>query len=269
MLSRGLRTPRRSGSSPYPGPILWGVRLASLAVFVALWEVSRQSETFDQLPSIAGILRALSEMTASGELLGAFWTSNQVMILGLVTSMLIGIPIGLLMGWVGGFLARIGDVYVDLILSVPVAAIIPLIVMAVGLGMVARTLVVVLFVAPIIVVNARTGIRTLPPGVVEMSRVYGIRRLRLWTRVLLPGAMTGIVAGLRLGLGRALTGMILAELLLINAGIGRIIVERQSRFESDHVMAITLAVIIEATVLLRSMEKVERRLLKWAPDTRV
>lgn len=266
------RAARGSGdgiTSDYRAALLWGIRVASLLVFVVFWEAARMTESLTQLPSIAGIFSALGEMLESGELLSAFWTSNRVMILGLAASMLIGVPIGLLMGWIGGFLGRVGDLYVDVLLSVPVAAVIPLIVMAVGLGMVARTLVVFLFVAPIVVVNARAGIRTLPVGVIEMSRVYGIRGVRLWRRVLIPGAMTGIIAGLRLGLGRALTGMVLAELLLINAGIGRIIVERQSRFQAEHVMGVTLAVVIEATVLLRGMEWVERRVLRWAPDTRV
>lgn len=249
--------------------MLLGIRLASVLTFVGCWEAARHSSTFAQLPSINGIVRALVEMIRSGELIAAFWTSNQIIVLGLLVSILLGIPIGLVMGWLGGFVGRIGDVYVDLLLSVPIAAIIPLIVMALGLGILARTLVVVLFVAPIIVVNTKTGIRTLPPGAVEMSRVYGIRGRRLWMRVLFPGALTGIVAGIRLGLGRALTGVIVAELLLINAGVGRVIVERQSRFESEHVMAITLAVVIEATFLLRGMEKLERRFFKWAPDTRV
>jgi NitT/TauT family transport system permease protein len=116
----------------------------------------------------------------------------------------------------------------------------------------------------VIAVNTRTGVRTLQAGWIEMARSFGATERQLWWTIVLPGALPAIVTGLRLGLGRAFTGMIAVELLLVAVGVGRLILEFQGAFESGAVYAVILFLVVEAVALLRLLRYVERRLAPWA-----
>ena len=81
--------------------------------------------------------------------------------------------------------------------------------------------------------------------------------------------MPAIFAGMRIGLGRAITGMVMVELILVASGLGRLLLEFSGRMQSDMVFATVLAVIIEALALLAIMQAIERKLTGWAPNVSV
>jgi ABC-type nitrate/sulfonate/bicarbonate transport system permease component len=143
------------------------------------------------------------------------------------------------------------------------SALIPVVILALGLKLLARAVVVVLFAVAVVAVNTRTGVRTLQSSWLEMARSFGASERQLWWTIVLPGALPAIMTGLRLGLGRAFTGMIAVELLLVAVGIGRLILEFQGLFESGAVYAVILFLVVEAVVLLRLLRSFERRLAPW------
>ena len=97
-----------------------------------------------------------------------------------------------------------------------------------------------------------------------MARSFGASERQLWRTVVLPGALPAVVTGLRLGLGRAFTGMIAVELLLVAVGVGRLILDFQGVFDAGAVYAIVLLLVAEAVLLLRGLTWLERRLTPWA-----
>jgi NitT/TauT family transport system permease protein len=156
------------------------------------------------------------------------------------------------------------DPWLDILLVLPLAALGPLVIIACGVGLAARTVIVGLFAAPVIAVNAITALRNLKPGLMEMAQAFGATRWQLWWRILLPSALPGLLTGLRIGLSRALTGMVIAELLVVAAGVGGLLLEYQSQFDAGAVYGVAVVVMSEAVLLTRLAGRLERRVTEWA-----
>jgi len=212
----------------------------------------------------AGLLRLLT--------MPVFWRalaiSHQALLLGYAAAAVVGVLIGFVMGRSPGADSWL-DPYVVVLLITPMSAMIPLVIIALGIGLLARALVVMLFAVVVIAVNVRAGIRALDPGWLEMVRSFGATESQLWRAVLLPGALPAIVTGLRLGLGRAFAGMIAVELLIASTGIGRLLLDFQGTFESAAMFALTLVLVFEVTVLLHVLQLVERRIAPQAMELAV
>jgi NitT/TauT family transport system permease protein len=240
----------------------WVMRLAFLATLIVLWEwFGRTSNNLLSAPFSETVV-ALGELITEGDLFVAFWKSNQALLLGFGLAVPIGLAVGLLLGRLN-HVQRFVDVHINLLLVTPMAALVPLIVIAFGIGLGARVLVVFLFAVPIIVVNTRAGLTHVDPNLVEMARTFGASERQLWQRILLPGATPGIMAGMRLGLGRALTGMIVVELILIAVGLGEMILNAMSLFDPARMYAVVLVIIAEAFVLMALVRRLEARLTFW------
>jgi NitT/TauT family transport system permease protein len=244
----------------------WGLRLAVFVIGVGLWEyfLSRSQNfllpTFFQMAT--GLFHLVFFETRFWE---ALYISNQALVLGYAASVIAGIPLGLIAGrlpWID----RILNPYFGVLLVMPVAPLIPIAIIALGLGLAARVFIVVLFALVFIAINTRAGVRAVEPALIEMAKSFGAGEGQIWRRIIIPGALPAIFAGLRIGLGRAITGMVMVELLLVASGLGRLLLEFSGRMQSDLVFATVLAVIIEALTLLSVMQTVERRIAPWAPD---
>jgi NitT/TauT family transport system permease protein len=180
------------------------------------------------------------------------------MVLGFGSAVLVGVPLGLLMGrWRAAepFL----NPYLNILLVTPMSALIPIMIMATGLSLFSRVLVVFSFAVVTIVINTRAGLRLVDPAWIEMARAFGATERQLWTKILVRGALPAIFTGLRLGLSRSVTGMITVELLLIALGLGRLIMDFQGRFEAGALYATVIVVITEAVLLLRLFKWFEQR----------
>jgi NitT/TauT family transport system permease protein len=241
----------------------WGLRVFAIVVFLVGWQVLALSLDSLLFPSFTETLSAFTELIVTPQFWSALAVSHQALILGFGAALLFGTVLGLVMGrWRSA--EKVFDPYLNLLLATPMSALIPIIILAIGLGLPARALVVFLFAVVVIVVNTRTGLRTLDPAWIEMARSFGANERTLWRKVLIPGALPSLMTGFYLGLGRALTGMIAVELLLIAVGIGRLILDYQGMFEAGFVYATIMFVVLEAVILLNLLKWLERRLAPWA-----
>lgn len=233
--------------------------LVFLVIVAAAWQAGASVAHSILLPTFTATVAAFVDLIVSGAVWEPLARSNLTMVIGFVVSVLIGVPLGLLMGR-RPFIDRVVAPYVALLVVVPAAPLLPIIVMMIGFGLPAGVLVVVLFTLVYIVVNTRAGIRSVDPRLVEMAVSYGASEASLWRYVLIPGALPAIGTGLRIGLGRAFAGMILGELLLFSTGIGLLILYYRSTNASDHIFAIVLVLLIEAVLIGYVMRRFERRL---------
>jgi NitT/TauT family transport system permease protein len=247
----------------------WALRLGVFVAAVSLWELFLSHSKNFLLPTFSHTAIALFNLVfQEPRFWEALYISNQALLVGYATSVAIGIPAGLLAGRVRS-MDRILNPYVGVLLVMPVAPLIPIVIIALGLGLAARVFIVVLFAVVFITINTRAGVRGVEPALIEMAQSFGASEAQIWRRIIVPGALPAIFAGLRIGLGRAITGMVMVELLLVASGLGRLLLEFSGRMQSDLVFATVLAVIIEALVLLSTMQAVERRVAPWAPDISV
>jgi NitT/TauT family transport system permease protein len=247
----------------------WVLKLSVFAIAVAIWELFLSTSRNFLLPRFSEMARALFHLVfAEPRFWEALAVSNQALLLGYAISLLMGVPLGLIAGrlrWTD----RLINPYVGVLLVMPVAPLIPIVIIALGLGLAARVFIVVLFAFVFIAVNARAGVRGVESSLIEMAKSFGASEIQIWRRVVVPGALPAIFAGMRIGLGRAITGMVMVELLLVASGLGRLLLEYSGRMQSDMVFATVLAVIVEALALLSAMQIVERRLARWAPDVSI
>ena len=244
----------------------WGLRLAVFVAAVGLWEFFLSRAQNFLLPTFPHIASALFHLVfLEPRFWEALYISNQALVLGYAVSVLVGIPLGLIAGRLR-WMDRILNPYFGVLLVMPVAPLIPIVIIALGLGLVARVSIVVLFAVVFITINTRAGVRGVEPALIEMAKSFGASEGQIWRRIIVPGALPAIFAGLRIGLGRAITGMVMVELILVASGLGRLLLEFSGRMQSDLVFATVLAVIIEALILLAAMQALERKIAPWAPD---
>ena len=239
------------------------LRPLSVALFALCWELLAHRLNSLLLPGFFETIVALARLVTTSQLWQALWLSNQAMLLGFCLAAVVGVPTGLVIGrWRTA--DRYLDPYLSILIATPKAALIPIVIMATGLGLVSRVLITFTFAVVVITVNARAGLRMLNPSWVEMARAFAASESQLWRKILMPGALPAIVAGLRLGLVRAISGMITVELLLVAVGIGRLILDYQGSYDSASLYATVLVVVAEAILLLRAGRWLEERIVPWA-----
>ena len=242
-----------------------GIRIASIAVVLLGWElVARRLDSL-LLPSFTETITALASLVTTGELWEAVWLSNQAMVIGFLLAAVVGIFAGLLLGrWRA--VEPYVDPYLTILLATSKSALIPLVIMAVGLGLQSRVLVVFISAVVIITVNVRAGLRTMDPNWVEMAQSFGASEGQLWRKVYLRGAIPAILAGLRLGLARSISAMVTVELLLVALGLGRLILRFRETMNGPNLYATVLVIVIEAVLLLQLFRWIDRRMAPWAGE---
>ena len=217
------------------------------------------------IPPLSQIGAAWWKLWPSGKLLANLGVSLATLAIGFVLAALVGIVIGLLMGRfraVEHFL----DLYINALMSAPTTAFVPVLILWFGLGVESRIAVVFLFAVFVIVINTMTGVKQVDTVLVEMARSFGAREREVFFKIMLPAAMPAIMAGIRLGIGRAVKGMVTAEMLLTLTGIGAMIMQYGSSFATDSLFAVILTILIIAILTMRAVQSLDRRLTGWKAE---
>jgi NitT/TauT family transport system permease protein len=137
------------------------------------------------------------------------------------------------------------EIYMTALLAVPMISFIPFLVIAFGLGLHSRVWIVFLFAFVIIAINTTAGVRNVDPTLTEMARSFGARESELFLKVILPAAMPMIMAGIRLGMGRA------------------VLMTFSASFNSSALFATILTIVLLAVGLLALIQHLDRRLMPW------
>ncbi len=240
----------------------WPYRLAVLAGVAVVWETYARLARSLLIPTFTDTVAGIGTLLTTPRVYEAFLISNQAFAVGFAISLVVGILAGLAAARFRGIEAFI-DPYLNILLVTPMAAIIPILLMSLGLGLASRVVLVVVFAIPVIIVNSRAGVRQVDPSLIEMATSFGANERQLWWKVLLPGALPAIMTGVRLGLGRAVTAMVIVELLMVSVGIGGLILNFRGRFESDLLYGVVILVVAEALFLISLVRAIERRIVPW------
>jgi NitT/TauT family transport system permease protein len=238
------------------------LRLLSLVILGLFWEIAGRTGNSRLLPPFSVVVVAWLELLFSGQLFEALSVSLQAMALGFLLSVLFGVPLGLFMGRYRR-LESFLDIYMAALLTVPMISFIPFLVIAFGLGLHSRVWIVFLFAFVIIAVNTSAGVRGVDATFTEMARSFGARERDLFLKVILPAALPMIMAGLRLGMGRAILGMVTSELILAVVGFGAMLMTFGASYDSPALFATILTVVLLAVALLALIQYLDRRLTPW------
>jgi NitT/TauT family transport system permease protein len=246
----------------------FNTNMLSIASLVVLWEVAGRTLDSILIPPLSQIGAAWWRLCASGKLLPNLAASLGIMVAGFVLASLVGIVIGLLMGRfraVEHFL----DLYINSLMSAPTTAFVPVLILWFGLGVESRIAVVFLFAFFVIVINTMTGVKQVDNVLVEMARSFGAKEQEIFFKIMLPAALPAIMAGIRLGMGRAVKGMVTAEMLLTLTGVGGMIMQYGSSFATDALFAVILTLLVVAMITMRLVQTVDHRLTGWKVEVAV
>jgi NitT/TauT family transport system permease protein len=238
-------------------------QLISLATGLVLWEAVGRILGFPWLPPFSRVLAATADLIASGRILGNLAASLVGLALGYAFSVVVGVSLGALMARFRKVEYAL-DIYVSAMLFAPSIIFAPIFFTLFGLSDLTRIGVIVLYTIFIIIINSFTGFRTVDPSLLEMARSFGATERQTLFEVSLPAALPMLFAGLRLGMGRAVKGMINAEMFIALVGLGALIEKYGGQFDADRVLGITLVVLVVALVLSNLVRYLDRRLTYWA-----
>lgn len=241
------------------------IRLVSFVVFVGLWQLAASLINNPVLlPSFFRTVGALVVMLGTARFWDALQESLVVLLSGLGLAVVVGIVVGLLMG-TSRVVEYSLDQYVNVLLAMPRIALIPVIIVWLGIGPSARVALVFVLAVFDILVNTFYGVKNVAPEHQELAKSYNAKRRHQFFDISLPSAFPFMLSGFRLGIGRAITGVVTAELLLAFAGLGGLLNERGNQLRMADVYALALvfaALGITLTTAGRSLEKVGAR---WRP----
>jgi NitT/TauT family transport system permease protein len=238
------------------------LQLILLAAFLGGWEYFGRISPDYALAPPSSVFPAAREMIESGELQEAIFDSAEVLLIGFALAAVAGNALGFAMGW-SRVLGRALDPFIAAFYVLPIIAFVPVIIVWVGIGSSAKILVVFLLAFFEIVINAQAGVRNVDPPMVDVARVFGAGRAQLVRHVLLPASLPFVFAGLRIGVVRAVKGMVLAEMLLAVTGLGALIIKYSASFQMDRVFVAILAIAAMGVALYGAVTALERRALRW------
>ena len=242
--------------------------IISIAILAILWEIAGRTLGSILIPSLSKICTAWLRLLMSGKLLSNLMMSLSTLVAGFFLAVIVGIIIGLLMGRfreVEHFL----DLYINALMSAPMTAFVPVLILWFGLGVESRIAVVFLFAVFVIIINTMTGVKQVDRTFLEMARSFGAKETEVFFKIILPAAMPAIMAGVRLGMGRAVKGMVTAEMLLTLTGIGAMIMQYGSAFATDALFAVILTILIVAMIAMRLVQMVDQRLTGWKAEVAI
>lgn len=254
-----VKTPWRERASLY--------RYGFVVAILIVWEMIAPfiSPIFFTSPSQIAI--AFYETTVSGELPYFLAQSLEVMVYGLVTAVVVGIPLGVAMARIRRLDWAL-DLPINALYAMPLVAVVPLLVLWFGIYLKAKIIVVFLFAVFPILINTYQGVRECDKGMIEVAQSFRSSEWRMWQDVLLPFAVPYIIAGLRLAIGRGLIGMIIAEFYTTISGLGFMITKYANVFEMDKTFVPVIVLMVLGVSLTTLLKWFGRRIAPWSAANR-
>jgi NitT/TauT family transport system permease protein len=241
-----------------------GFVAATLVFVIAVWiiYVDRIYAGNIPLPTPTSTFEAFRELLASGELQQASLESLQVLVMGSIPGIVIGIAAGLVIGASRPLDATFGP-YLFAFYATPFPALIPVFILLFGIGTIGKGMIVFTLVVATVVLQTIAGVKNIDPRFLEVSRSLSASRTRTLVQVQFPAALSFIIAGIRLAIGRALVGVVVAEFDTALSGLGALIFKYAGRFQLSEAFVAALvfsAVGVAISVVLR---RAEGRFERW------
>lgn len=239
-----------------------GLGFMSVLGGLLLWEAVGWLFDLAWLPPFSDVIRTLVDLIASGQILGNLANSLKGLALGFGIALVLGLIVGSLMGRYRRVDQAL-SAYVYSLFVAPTMIFIPIFFALFGLTDGTRIAVIVVYAVFVIVINTAAAIRDVDGSLIEMARSFGAKERELFFGILVPGSLPLMFAGIQLGMGRAVKGMINGEMFIALVGLGALSRRFGGRFEADASFAIALVVLVVALVLNRLIRFLDNRFTYW------
>jgi len=245
-----------------------GVALKVLSVggFLFLWQVLARNVNPILVPTPTRVAAAFVQLLRSGELQTAFLVSLQDLGYGYLLAVAVGLLVGTLMGRFRAVENTLSP-FVNFFMATPTVALVPLVIIWFGFGTIGRVALVFKVSVWTILINTLTGVKTTNRLLREVAMAFRLNERQYVRWVALPNALPYVFAGLKLGLGKAIIGMIVAEMTMQLSGLGGLVMNYGNAFKTAHLIAGVATSSLFAVIVLGVMDLIQGRLFPWIEGT--
>jgi NitT/TauT family transport system permease protein len=243
----------------------WVITVASVVLVVLAWEFFGRdvNPVFGSYPT--AILEAAEALARSGKLWTALLESLQPFVAGYALAIVIGVPLGLVTGRFRTVEAAIG-IYITAGYAMPLVALVPLLVLWLGLGFKVKVAIIFLLSVFPICINTWLGVNAVPRTLIEVGKSFVASDWVILRRIILPATLPYIMAGIRLAVGRAVVAMVIAEFFTSISGLGAIIITSANNFDTATTFVPIIVIMLMAVGLNFLIGLVERLVAPWQAE---
>ncbi len=245
---------------------LFGHRLpgmSSLLLWGLLWEIVGHLEVTFFIPPLSEVVHTLITVIGTPAFLKAISETAYAFVMGVVSAIVVGIPVGILMGKTR-LLDELLLPWVNIFLSAPLTALVPVLMVLFGFGMRSIIITTTLFAIWIIILNSRAGVLQINRSLVEMARSFGASPLSAFTKIYFWAALPEILGGVRIGIIRGVKGVIIGQLLISIVGFGALFELYSANFLMAHFWAVLIVLFAMAFTMSELFAYLERRVSYYA-----
>ncbi len=240
---------------------------ASVVIFLIAWQGVAAARLVSKLflPGPTDVVEAFVDLVQGGELLQDLAVSGQEFVTGYLLAALTGIPLGLALGWYPRARHAL-DPFVTFLYATPRIVLLPLFIIWFGIGVESKIAVIFLGAFFAILINTTAGVRSLDTHLIRVAHSFGAGDYQIFRNIALPGSVPFILTGLRLGIGHALIGVVVGELVAAQHGIGRMMAIAGATFQSSKVFAGLFFIASAGMLLTYILQRLERHFDAWRPQ---
>lgn len=246
--------------------ILFGYRLpgmSSLVLWALVWELVGWSEATFFIPPLSEVLTTLFSVIGTPAFVKAMTETAQAFSAGVFFAVSIGIPVGIFMGK-SRLLDELLLPWVNIFLSAPLTALVPVLMVLFGFGMKSIIITTTLFAIWIIILNSRAGVKQINRSLVEMAHSFGASPIDAFLKIYFWAALPEILGGVRIGVIRAVKGVIIGQLLISIVGFGALFELYSNNFMMAHFWAVLIVLFTLAFTISEVLAYLERRVSYYA-----
>src|SRR5207253_4337711 len=264
-------TARRAGAARRRRVLVYSLRLLFAALWIGSWELSTRLNWVDPffVGQPSGVVARLWTWITEGTALGPLWLQAAVTmeeaVVGFIIGSLLGIVFGILLGRIE-LLAETLSPFIKAANAIPRVVLGSLFAIMFGLSLWGKAATAVVLVFFVVFFNAFQGVREVDRNLIANARILGADNRRLTLEVLIPSALSWIMASLHTSFGLALVGAVVGELFGATAGVGELIYSAEHLFDAAGVFAGILLLAAVALVAESLITALENRLIKWRPQ---
>ena len=251
-----IAPPRRSRSRT------WLVRLVAIALVLCLWEFVGRRVNPLFLASPSAIVMAARALIANGELFGALRSSLLTLLAGFSIATCSGVALGLLIGRYR-YVEAATDWMINALYATPLVALIPLVILWFGLGDTAKLFIVSILAVFPILINTAAGVRNVPRALIDVGVAFAANERQTFFKIILPAVVPYMMTGLRLGVGRAIIGMVVAEFFTAITGLGALIVKYGNQYDTASMFVPILVLMLLGVTLTSLVRRLEEYFAPW------